>query len=29
MMNNRLVVTLDVSKVVTWDHRKMADLAAG
>jgi PPOX class probable F420-dependent enzyme len=29
MMNNRLVVTLDVSKVVTWDHRKMAALASG
>jgi PPOX class probable F420-dependent enzyme len=24
MMNNRLVVTVDVRKVVSWDHRKLA-----
>jgi PPOX class probable F420-dependent enzyme len=24
MMNKRLVVTLDVTKVVSWDHRKLA-----
>jgi PPOX class probable F420-dependent enzyme len=24
MMNNRLVVTIDVTKVVSWDHRKLS-----
>ena len=24
MMNNRLVVAIDVTKVVSWDHRKLA-----
>ncbi len=23
MMNKRLVVSIDVSKVVSWDHRKL------
>jgi PPOX class probable F420-dependent enzyme len=29
MMNNRLVVTIDIAKVVSWDHRKIATAAAG
>jgi PPOX class probable F420-dependent enzyme len=27
MMNNRLVVAIDVTKVVSWDHRKLAQSA--
>ena len=29
MMNNRLVVTIDIAKVVSWDHRKIAAAASG
>jgi PPOX class probable F420-dependent enzyme len=29
MMNNRLVVTIDVSKIVSWDHRKISQDLAG
>jgi PPOX class probable F420-dependent enzyme len=28
MMNKRLVVTVEVDKVVSWDHRKLAQAAA-
>jgi len=27
MMNNRLVVTIDIAKVVSWDHRKIVQTA--
>ena len=27
MMHNRLVVTIDVVRVVSWDHRKLAPAA--
>ncbi|HET9075451.1 MAG TPA: PPOX class F420-dependent oxidoreductase [Acidimicrobiales bacterium] len=29
MMRKRLLVTLDVDKVVSWDHRKLAGMGAG
>jgi PPOX class probable F420-dependent enzyme len=29
MMRNRLVVTVDITKVVSWDHRKLAAAQAG
>jgi PPOX class probable F420-dependent enzyme len=29
MMNNRLLVAIDVNKVVSWDHRKLGSGAAG
>jgi PPOX class probable F420-dependent enzyme len=29
MMHNRVIVTIDVEKVVSWDHRKLAGADAG